>query len=43
MRPRKPLDTRAHVLIISRRLTRSSAVRGTMNDVPTRSPVVGDW
>ena len=42
LRPIIPKVARAQWRIMIRRASRSSLVRGMMNDVPTRSPVVGD-
>ena len=41
-RPIMPQVVRAQLSIMARRFSRSSRVRGMMNDNPTRSPVVGE-
>ena len=41
-RPIMPQVARAQCSIIVRRCSRSWRVRGTMNERPTRSPLVGD-
>ena len=41
-RPIMPQVARAQCSIIVRRCSRSCRVRGTMNERPTRSPLVGD-
>ncbi len=41
-RPIMPQVARAQFSIMTRRVSRSSRVRGIRNDSPTRSPVVGD-
>ena len=41
-RPIMPQVVRAQFSIITRRVSRSSRVRGMRNDRPTRSPLVGD-